>query len=54
MGLESVTMMMVFYGSWNDVLFCVERIHARRRKVDEDLYNDDGDGLEGNMDARQN
>lgn len=49
-------MMMMFYGSWN-VLFYDdddERIHARRRKVDEDLYNDDGDGLEGNMDARQN
>lgn len=49
-------MMMMFYGSWN-VLFYDddERIHARRRKVDEDLYNDDGDGLERNIkDARQN
>lgn len=48
-------MMMMFYGSWN-VLFYDdddERIHARRRKVDED-FNDDGDCLEGNMDARQN
>jgi len=47
-------MMTVFYGSWNVLFYDVERIHVRRRKVDEDLYDDDGDGLEGNMDARQN
>jgi len=51
----------MFYGSWNVLFYDDEYVSWESMQEEENLmknsmciWYDDGDGLEGNMDARQN